>query len=141
LAEKVGEALGVYVVDVSSKKENNQRTLRIYIDKDGGVGLDDCEAFSRAIDPVLDEKDPIAEPYSLEVSSPGADRKLVTDREFMYYKGREVDVKLYKAIDGQKEFSGILEEFTDGVAVVKTETSRFEIKKAEAVYIRLHFEI
>lgn len=141
IAETVGEALGVYVVDVSSKKENAQRILRIYIDKAGGVGLDDCEVFSRTIDPLLDKKDLISEAYSLEVSSPGADRKLITDREFMYYIGREVDVKLYKAVDGQKEFSGILEEFNSGVAIINTDGTWLTIKKEEAVYIRLHFEI
>lgn len=140
LAEPIADAMGVYVVDVSSKKENGQRYLRIFIDKEGGVGLDDCESFSRTVEPVLDEKDPIREAYTLEVSSPGADRKLVTEREFKYYIGREVDVKLYKAADGKKEFTGVLSGFNDGVAAVTLNGAEYKIKKEEAVYIRLHFE-
>ena len=140
MAEPISAELGVYVVDVSSKKEDGQRYLRIFIDKEGGVSLDDCEAFSRKIEPVLDEKDPITEAYSLEVSSPGADRKLETDREFNYYIGRDVDVKLYKAIDGQKEFTGTLENYSEKTAVIKTENSTINVKTSEAVYIRLHFE-
>ena len=140
LAEPIAEELGVYVVDVSSKKESGERYLRIFIDKEGGVGIDDCEAFSRAIDPILDEEDPISEAYSLEVSSPGADRKLETDREFNYYIGREVDVKLYKALDGVKEFTGILSGYENATAIVKCEDDEIAIKTKEAVYIRLHFE-
>lgn len=140
MLEPLAAELGVYIVEVSSKKENGQRYLRIFIDKEGGVGLDDCEAFSRAAEPILDENDPIAEAYTLEVSSPGADRKLVTDREFKYYIGRRVDVKLYKAVDGKKEFDGILSGFDDGTVVVTAENEEYRIKKGEAVYIRLHFE-
>lgn len=140
MTEATAEKLGVYIVDVSSKKENGQRYLRIFIDKEGGVGLDDCEAFSRAAEPILDEKNPIAEAYTLEVSSPGADRKLVTDREFEYYIGRHVDVKLYKAADGVKEFDGILSDFKDGTALIKSGEKEYSVKREEAVYIRLHFE-
>lgn len=140
MSEPVAEKLGVYIVDISSKKENGQRYLRIFIDREGGVGLDDCEAFSRLAEQILDENDPIAEAYILEVSSPGADRKLVTEREFRYYIGRQVDVKLYKAVNGIKEFDGILSDFNDDVAVIKTDGAEYRIKKEEAVYIRLHFE-
>ena len=140
LAEPIAEKLGLYVVDVSSKKESGERYLRIFIDKEGGVGIDDCEAFSREIDPILDENDPIPEAYNLEVSSPGVDRKLETEREFKYYIGREVDVKLYKALDGIKEFTGILSGFEDDTVFIKYENNEKIIKTKEAVYIRLHFE-
>ena len=140
LAEPIAESLGVYVVDVSSKKESGERYLRIFIDKEGGVGIDDCEAFSRAIDPILDEYDPIPEAYSLEVSSPGADRKLETEREFKYYIGREVDVKLYKALDGVKEFTGILSGYEDDTVYIRFEENEKAINRKEAVYIRLHFK-
>ncbi len=141
LCEKTAEEQGVYVVDVTSKKENSQRILRIFIDKEGGVGLDDCETFSRAIEPILDEKDPIKEAYSLEVSSPGVDRKLTEDREFNYYIGRKVSVKLYKGVDGKKEFDGILTEYNSGTAVIETEEEKISVKKEEAVFIRLFFEM
>lgn len=140
LCEPVAAELGVYVVDVECKKENSQRYLRIYIDKEKGVDLDDCEAFSRAVEPILDEKDPISEAYSLEVSSPGADRRLLEDREFNYYIGRKVSVKLYKAVNGVKEFDGILTGYSDGTAVITTEAGSLNVKKEEAVYIRLFFE-
>ena len=141
MTEQIADKMGLYVVDVESKKENSSRYLRIYIDKEGGVGIDDCEAFSREIEPLLDERDLIKEAYSLEVSSPGADRKLVGEREFLYYIGREVDVKLYKAVDGKKEFSGILHDYKDGTAFIETDSGVLEVKNNEAIYIKLHFEL
>lgn len=138
--EALAIEMGLYVVDVECTKENGDRILRIYVDKDGGVGIDDCESFSRAAEPLIDEADPIKEAYTLEVSSPGADRKLVFEREFLYYIGREVDVKLYKAVDGEKEFTGILEAYSDGVAVISENEKKFNVKTDETVYIRLHFE-
>jgi len=141
LTEELAEQMGVYVVDVESKKENGQRFLRIYIDKQGGVGLDDCEAFSRAVEPILDENDPIAEAYSLEVSSPGVERQLKEDREFEYYIGRKVSVKLYKAVDGKKEFDGILKDYKDKTAFIENDIGTVEVKKEEAVYIKLFFEV
>lgn len=140
IIELISEEQGVYVVEISYTKENGKRILCIFIDKDGGVGIDDCEKFSRAIDPILDEKAPITEAYSLEVSSPGADRKLETEREFAYYVGRIVDVKLYKAVNGRKEFIGELAGFEEGNVKIKLENEIVEFKKIEAVYVRLHFE-
>lgn len=140
LTEPTANDLGIYIVDISFAKENGKRILRIFIDKDGGVGIDDCEKFSRAIDPILDEADPIEEAYSLEVSSPGADRKLETERELLYYTGRQVYVKLYKAVNGHKEFTGELCGFSDGIVKINLGAEAAEFKKSEAVYIRLHFE-
>lgn len=139
MADELALEMDMYVVDVECKKEDGNRILCIYVDKTDGVGIEDCEKFSRAIEPVLDEKDPIKEAYTLEVSSPGADRKLVWEREFLYYIGREVDVKLYKAIDGKKEFTGILSDYSDGTAVICTDGTNINVKTDEAVYIRLHF--
>lgn len=139
MTQALSEQQGVYVVDVEYKKENSDRFLRIYIDKPGGVGLQDCEAFSRAAEVLLDEADLISEAYCLEVSSPGADRKLKTDREFSYYIGREVEVKLYKAIDGKKEFVAILEDYRDKTAILSFDGTTVEVSPKEAVYIRLNF--
>ena len=80
--------------------------LCYYIDREGGVGIDECESFSRAVEVILDKEDIIPSEYSLEVSSPGVDRKLTKEREFLYYLGREVEVKLYAQKDGVKEFDG-----------------------------------
>lgn len=139
LAEPVAEEQGVYVVDVSYKKAKDGYELCIYIDKEGGVGIDDCESFSRTFEVVMDEKDPIENNYTLEVSSPGVDRKLVKDREFLYYIGYEVDVKLYKAIDGLKEFTGTLTDYKDKTAYIEYDGEVLQIPAKEAVYIKLSF--
>lgn len=140
IADKLAEQMNLFVVDVECKKEGSDRVLRIFIDKPDGVGIDDCEEFSRAVEPLIDEEDPIKEAYTLEVSSPGADRKLVWEREFLYYIGREVDVKLYKALDGKKEFTGILADYDGDEVTVSTDGTEVKVKVSEAVYIRLHFE-
>lgn len=141
LTEELAEKQGVYVVDVSYKKENGERFLRFFLDKPGGVGIDDCEAFSRAAETLLDEKDLIPEAYLLEVSSPGVDRKLRTEREFVWYLGREVEVKLYRAADGKKEFSGILSEYQNETAWIESEGKTIKVPVKEAVYIRLYFKM
>ena len=135
LGEKIAEEQGVYIVDV----EYSKGVLCYYIDKEGGVGIDECETFSRAVEPVLDDEDPIDGEYSLEVSSPGVDRKLKKEREFLYYTGREVEVKLYAARDGIKEYEGVLRGFHDKTAVIETEDGELEQPLKDAVYIRLKF--
>ena len=135
LGEKTAESQGVYIVDVSYASG----VLCYYIDRDGGVGIDECEAFSRAIEIVLDKEDIIDSEYSLEVSSPGVDRQLKKEREFLYYKGREVDVKLFKETDGRKEFSGTLEKFEDKVATIDCQGEKVLIPQKDAAYIRLSF--
>lgn len=139
LSEDTAREQGVYVVDVTYRKENGDNVLCFYIDREGGVGIDQCEAFSRAVETVLDEADPIEQNYSLEVSSPGVDRKLVKEREFLYYIGREVDVKLYAAVDGVKEFTGILRAFADNTAEIEDAGEIKKIPVKNAVYIKLHF--
>ena len=140
IGEGVGENTGIYVVDVSYKKTDGKNVLCFYIDKEGGVGIDDCESFSRAVEAELDRCDPIDGEYSLEVSSPGVDRHLKKEREFLYYTGREVDVKLYKALNGKKEFSGILKKYENDSAVIDTDGEELIIPIKDAAYIRLHFE-
>lgn len=140
IAEPLAEYMGYYLVAVEYKKEGNDRFLRLFIDKEGGVGINDCEDFSRAVEVKIDEADPIEENYCLEVSSPGADRVLKTEREFKYYNGREVEVKLYSAIDSKKEFEGVLSGYTDGTALVDTGGKTLEIPVKQAVYIRLAFK-
>lgn len=135
LGEETAAAQSVYIVDVSY----SNGVLCYYIDKDGGVGIDECEAFSRAVEAVLDREDIIDKEYSLEVSSPGVDRKLKKEREFLYYIGREVEVKLYAARDGVKEFDGVLKDYSNKTAVVQTKDGNVEIPLKEAVYIRLKF--
>ena len=133
VAEAVAEQEGVYIVDVSY----SGGILCYYIDKDGGVGIDDCEAFSRKVEKLLDENDIIDTEYSLEVSSPGVDRKLTKEREFLYYIGREVEVKLYAARDGVKEFSGILKGYSDKTALIDKDGEDMQLPLKDTVYIRL----
>ncbi len=141
VADVVAEKLGIFVVDTEYKKEGNDRFLRIYIDKESGVGLNECEEFSRAFEKEFDEIDPIEEAYILEVSSPGVERKLKTEREFLHYIGKKVSVKLYKAIDNKKEFVAILKNYKDKTVTVLVDDEELEIPLSEAVYIKLYFEM
>lgn len=134
-AEKTAEELGVYIVDVSYANG----ILCYYIDCEGGVDIDKCEEFSRAVEVILDADDIINHEYSLEVSSPGVDRKLKKEREFLYYIGREVEVKLYAARDGVKEFDGVLKAYADKTATIECDGEDIQIPVKDMVYIRLKF--
>ncbi len=140
IGDKIAESLGMTVVDAQFKKEGGKQYLRLFIDKDGGVGIDDCEEFSRRFSDEIDALDPIETEYTLEVSSPGVDRKLKTEREFLHYIGRCVDVKLYKAIEGVKEFEGVLDAYSDDVVTINRGNVPLEINIKDAAYIKLHFE-
>lgn len=141
IADEIAAAQGCAVVDAEYKKENGGRYLRIYIDKEGGTGIDDCEKFSRAFDEVFDKKNIIEEAYSLEVSSPGVDRILKKEREFRHYIGAHVRVKLYKAAEnGEKELDGILSDYSDKTAFIDCGGKIISINTADAAYIRLYFE-
>lgn len=118
IAGPKAEELGLELIDCEYKKEGGRRVLRLYIDKKGGVGLDDCEAVSRSVEPVLDSEDFIDEAYTFEVSSPGLDRPLKTDSDFVRYEGEDVEVGLYAAIDGKKKFTGKLIGRKDGVVSI-----------------------
>ena len=135
LGEQIAQKQNVYIVDVTYKKADDTYSLCYYIDKEGGIGIDECELFSKAVEKLLDAEDFIEENYTLEVSSPGADRKLTKEREFLYYIGREVDVKLYKAENGVKEFTGVLKDYKDKTAFVELDGEVKEIPVKQAVYI------
>ena len=135
LGEQIAQKQNVYIVDVTYKKADDTYSLCYYIDKEGGIGIDECELFSKAVEELLDAEDFIEENYTLEVSSPGADRKLTKEREFLYYIGREVDVKLYKAENGIKEFTGVLKDYKDKTAFVELDGKVKEIPVKQAVYI------
>lgn len=112
---------GLELVDLEFVKEGVNWYLRIYIDKEGGVTIDDCEAVSRALEAKLDAADPIEQAYILEVSSPGIDRPLKKEADFIKYQGEIIDVKLYKAQDGSKQFQGKLLGLADGVLSIEEE--------------------
>ena len=140
ISDSLAEKMNFSVVDAEYKKEGGMQILRVYIDKEGGVDLDDCEKFSRALEEILDSEDPIEEAYNLEVSSPGLDRQLKKEREFLHYTGRQVEVKLYKETAGRKEFDGILKEYKDKKVYIETDGEILEINPKDAAYIRLYFE-
>lgn len=103
---------GFELVEVELVKEYKDLFLRIYIDKEGGILIDDCQLISNMISPKLDEHDVIKEKYFLEVSSPGLDRPLKREKDFLKNKGNEIEIKLYKPIDNKKMFVGVLDEYT-----------------------------
>lgn len=139
IGDRVAQELSMFLVDASLDKEGNEKFLRLYIDKDGGVSIDDCEKFSRAFEVLFDELDPIGDAYCLEVNSPGVDRILKTERELLHYIGRDVDVKLYSAIDGKKEFSGNLRSFENDTAEIDVDGQIIGVPISKAVYIKLMF--
>ena len=110
IAEPLAAELGYVLWDVEYEKQGADMYLRITIDSDEGITIDDCEKMHRAIDPLLDEADPIEDAYHLEVSSPGIERELKNDMHIAACVGWDVEVRLYAPIDGTKSFSGTLEE-------------------------------
>ena len=139
LAEPLLEQMGLRLWDIRFEKEGGRWFLRFFIDKEGGVDINDCERFSRAIDPVLDTADPIEQSYCLEVSSPGVERELTRPWHFEENLGRQVNVRLIRAKNGIRELSGTLVSYEDGVAVIRNEEQNLtlSVAKNEAAYIRL----
>lgn len=110
IAEPLAEELGYFVWDVEYVKEGSEMYLRITIDSEDGVNIEDCERMHRAIDPLLDEADPISEAYHLEISSPGIERELKNEMQICACEGWNVEVRLYAPLDGAKSYIGTLEE-------------------------------
>lgn len=144
VAEPVAQEMGFVLVGVEYAPKNEEdNELVIYIDKpEGGIDLDDCENFSRAVDPLIDEKDPIEEAYVLCVSSPGLERTIKTDREFTWAMGKTVDVKLYKKDDaGNKLYTGMLKDKSEQTLTIIAgeEEKTFEFKQVALVKLHLDF--
>jgi len=141
LAEPIVTKLGLKLWDVEYVKEAGRWFLRVYIDKEGGVSIDDCEAVSRALDPVLDEADPIPTSYTFEVSSAGAERALRRPGDFAAFAGHLVEVRLYKAIGGRKEYVGnLISGDDDHVAIdIGGTEHRFDRSAVASVRLRLSF--
>mgnify|MGYP002409352979 CR=1 FL=1 len=132
--------LGYDLVDVEYKRESQGMVLTVYIDKHGGVSLDDCEHVSSAIDPVLDQHDPIPDSYYLSVSSPGLDRPLKTNADFDRHIGNSVDIRLYKAIDKKKTFTGVLASYDKDVVTITIDGSAQAFNRADIGSIKPHIE-
>ena len=139
-AKPVVESFGCSLWDVEYVREGSERYLRLYIDKDGGVDIDDCEKIHRAIDPILDEKDPIAESYHFEVSSAGLERALKRPGDFERFMGEAVLVKLYRPRNGLKEIPGILRGYEDGKVTVEAGKETITFEKSQVALVRLRVE-
>ncbi len=133
LAQPVVELADCELVDVVYEKEGSDWFLRVYIDKPGGVTLDDCEKISRPLNEILDEKDPIPQAYYLEVSSPGLERQLKKPRDFERALGNLVEIKLYKAVDNRKRYEGELISYDGNVLAIKTENNEILEFKVEQI--------
>lgn len=140
LASDVCERHGVYIYNTEYKKEGSEYFLRLYIDKEGGVTIEDCENVSREISPLLDDLTFIKEAYIFEVSSPGIDRALTRNWHFEKVMGEEIDIKLFAPIDGKKEISGVLKKYSDGEITVDVEGKEITIEKGKAAAVRLAFK-
>jgi len=128
------------LVDIEYVKEGSHWYLRIYIDKSGGVTLDDCQAVSEKLSDLLDEKDPIPHSYFLEVSSPGIDRILKKDSDFEKYKGYKVDVSLYKPKNGKKKYTGELIGWDNDQLLIKDKNQVLSFSRSEVALVRLAVE-
>lgn len=129
------------LVDVEYVREGGNYFLRVYIDKEGGITIDDCEVVSRNLSDLLDEDDFIPDAYILEVSSPGLGRPLKKEKDFDRSIGKEVEVKLYKQINKQKEYSGILVSYdADKIELEVDEDETMEILRSNIALIRLAFD-
>jgi ribosome maturation factor RimP len=138
MVAEITDPRGFEIVDVEYIKEAGEYYLRIYIDKEGGIALSDCEEVSRALSEVLDVKDPIKDNYFLEVSSPGLDRPLKKDKDFVRYQGRDVEIKLYTPMNGSKQFEGELVGLTEDKNIkVIIDGNEVEFGKKEVALVRL----
>ena len=141
LARPVVEGAGCTLWDVEYVKEAGTWFLRVYIDKEGGVSIDDCEAISRPLSDLLDEHDPIEGSYTFEVSSAGADRTLKKPEHFARFQGAEVEVRLYRPREGRKEFVGILKGYTDGDVTLEMGGREAVFTKQEIALVRLYLRV
>ncbi len=140
LAQPIVEEKGCKLWDVEYVREGSERYLRVYIDKEGGICIDDCEAVARAMDPILDEKDPISESYHFEVCSAGLERPLRRPSDFEQFMGNPILVKLYRPQDGQKEIPGILRGYEDGKVTVEAGKQTYTFEKSQVALVRLRVE-
>lgn len=137
LVKDAVEEQGVSLWDVRFVKEGASYYLRIFIDKEGGVTIDDCTNVNHAIDPIIDEADPIDHSYYLEVCSPGLERELTRPEHYSAMYGRPVKVKLYRARDGVKEFSGKLKSFDGHTVILEVSGAELAFEKQEISACRL----
>ena len=141
LLEPIVEELGFELVDVEYVKEGGTWYLRAYIDKPGGIAVDDCEAVSRIFSDKLDELDFIEDAYIMEVSSPDLGRPLKKEKDYVRSMGKEVEIRTYRPINKEKEFYGILSAYDESSVTITTEDQKEQtFEKADIALIRLAFD-
>ena len=141
LAKPVVEEEGCTLWDVEYVREAGNWYLRVYIDKEGGVDIMDCERISRRLDPILDEADPIPDSYTFEVGSAGIERELKRPSDFEQFMGHEVEVRLYQPVDGSKVFVGALAGYENGDVSVNVGNSAMRFMKSQVALVKLHVTI
>ena len=140
LLEPIVQEKNIGIWDLEFKKEGKDYFLRVFLDKEGGISIDDCEFVSRALEEKLDEEDPISQAYMLEVSSAGLDRIIKYDFHFEKCMGKKVDVKLFAPLNGQKEFTAVLEDFRDGAVTLTYESETISLSQDKISQLRLTVE-
>lgn len=139
LAAPILEEMGLQLWDVVYEKEGSGWYLRYYVDKEGGIDINSCEAFSRAISDVLDEADPIDGSYTLEVSSPGIERALTRDWHFEALMHQQLLVRLIRPVEGVRDFIGTLTDYRDGtLTLLLDEKTEMNVERGETAFIRLY---
>lgn len=141
LAKPIVEEEGCSLWSVEYVREAGTWFLRVFIDKEGGVGIDDCERISRRLDPILDEADPIEASYTFEVGSAGADRELKRPSDFEQFMGHDVEVKLYQPVNGSKLYVGALKGYEDGKVTITFGRNELSFTKQQTAQVRLHVTI
>ena len=138
IVKPFADSLSLELWDITFTKEGTDWYLRIFIDKEGGVSLDDCVDFTRAVTKPLDEADPITQGYTLEVSSPGIERELKKDWHFEKYVGSPVMIRTIRPIDGVRDFNGTLASYEDGTVTVKLRDEKeITVNKKDTSYVKL----
>ncbi len=141
LARPVVEEEGCTLWDVEYVREAGTWYLRIFVDKEGGLSIDDCERISRRLDPMLDEADPIPDSYVFEVGSAGAERELRRPRDFEQFMGAQVELKTYQSVDGSKSFVGTLAGYEEGAVTVLVGGKAMRFEKGQIALVRLHVSL
>ena len=141
LARPIVEEEGCSLWDVEYVREAGEWYLRVFIDREGGVSIDDCERISRRLDPLLDEADPIPDSYVFEVGSAGAERELKRPRDFEQFMGSDVQVRLYQPVGGSKIYDGVLTGYDDGRVTVTVGKTEHSFDKAQIAQVRLRVTI
>lgn len=140
LAQPVVEGFGLKLWDVEYVREGADWFLRLYIDKDSPVDISDCEKVSRAMDPILDQEDPIPDSYNFEVCSAGCERVLKRPSDFQQFLGSPVLVKLYRPREGRKEYVGVLQGHENGTTILEVDGKQMEFTPEETALVRLYAE-